>query len=156
MKAAAPGGKPEIQKLEVKSFKELQQMVEQPIFAHVVMNGAVVQIPCRRVTPAESYELELVLKECLPPQKQEEGGQPYMDIDDPQYRAEKDQKRIEVRCLAAYWGCPLYRQERPNLTNRKEIVEFVQKQFSDLILRTIAGTVLEGDFEEWEERIKLF
>ena len=146
----------EPEKIVIQSFDELSKLVAEPVYALVPIGGRAVKIPCVRLTPKQSYELELMLKSCLPPRKKDEKGDTYFDTDDEKYQQDKDRKRMEVRCLAAYWGCPLYQERKPGLKNVNEIVELVQSSFSDNTMRAIATAVMEGDPDEWERRVQFF
>jgi hypothetical protein len=131
--------------VEIGSLEELEAICTEVLHLRMQMNGKTISIPVRRLTPAESEKIELILAEAHPPTKKNEQGEIVFDIADAGYRKVVAEKQKVARAVAVYMGCPLFHKAEglrmkaegnPTGTGtlqREEIVAFVQGKLTDAI-----------------------
>lgn len=90
----------------------------------------------RRLTPAESYRVQLLMEVALPPAKIEEGkDEPVYDMGDPDYLKRKDAAMVQARAVAIWLGFPIFKSTAEKagakVGNTVEITEFMQNRMLD-------------------------
>lgn len=129
----------------VKSLSELRAVIEKPIRLEMVFDNTKLTIEMRRLTPAEDTAIQEILDTVVPPiipGKTPELDRPdYANLD---YIRRKTAAEIEARSVALYWTVPIIRNEKPNLTNRREITEYVQSLMNAQVLTVLFSACRNG------------
>lgn len=149
----------------MRSLSELEAEVCREYQLKVKVGPKEVIFPVRRLTPAETAQLEEILSEVQPPLKEvvDEHGKKQKEFDhtDVDYQKAARVKQIEARALACWWSCSLFREEYKRTVpkqmlaagssaedpSRKEIVAFVQSKLTESILNQIYQVARSEDLE---------
>lgn len=129
--------------LRVNTLEELEAMCREIIPVPVQLNGKVVRIPVRRLTPDETVQLDEKLAVVHPPLIKPDGpdGKPVYDFTNPDYLKQIAQTTRLVRSIGLYWTCPLFQQSKPGLQDATAIHEFIMGQLTEGLLETLWGVV---------------
>ncbi len=123
---------------KITTLDELSAIVDKPLTVEIDFLGQVLQIDCRRLTPAESAILSEIVDEAIPPViKGRTMDEDRPDYDNPAFLKKKALVSLEARAMAIYWCVPMFNQAKPGLTNRSEITAFVQSKLNDGVLRAL-------------------
>lgn len=123
---------------KIATLDELSAILDKPMTVEIDFMGQVIQIDCRRLTPAESAILSEIVDEAIPPVikgKTMDDDRP--DYDNPIFLKKKAQVAIEARAMGIYWCVPMFNQAKPGLTNRVEVTNFVQSKLNEGVLRAL-------------------
>lgn len=140
----------QVKPLMITTLSQVQEMVNKPRTMEVTLNKQRIGIACRALTPAETSLVDQIRAEPIPPMVRAPGDdrtQDTFDAMDPVYRAKKELCDREAQCVAVYFGCPLYRELKPELyslekPNRSAIRELVEGQLSmDLLLQIYQAVI---------------
>jgi hypothetical protein len=140
-----PLSPPPEERKEIKSLAELQAECEKTIYVDVDYNRKPFRIPARRLRPSEDAALDDIINSVMPPMirgKTMEDDRP--DFQNPDYIKNRNRVEIEARALGLYWTVPLFADAQPGLTDRKQIVEFVQSKFNAQILSLLWQAIRDG------------
>lgn len=138
--------------VEITELSQLEKLSHgEPIIARIVVRGQPVKLVGRRLKPAETKEVQLLLERCLPPllPPEKEGEPARYDFRNPKYLEEKEEHRRMARALAIYSAFPVFKQaleKEGGPTDRDRIVRFIEE-------REIEDDILEELFRLITERI---
>ncbi|MDE2102858.1 MAG: hypothetical protein KGL39_36780 [Patescibacteria group bacterium] len=145
--------KTESKTVKIASFDELAAKIEKAIPCVFKLDGELIEIPVKRVTPALAERVRKLRRAVLPPYKKERNPAAGGDYDpmDPGYLERKDLNEAKVRALIVYTCCPLVAAKKPGLTDEAEMLAFVQGILSENILDLIMLTAQAGGMNLDEE-----
>jgi hypothetical protein len=126
----------------ITSLDVMQQVCRKHLMVQFVYQNKPWEIEVFRLLPHEDAAIDQHLSGALP--KMKEGTKPgeYVpDLADEAYIKKKAQLEIEGRSLAIYWGVPIFKKERPDMTSTAEITKFVQGYFNSGILNLLNAAV---------------
>jgi hypothetical protein len=138
--------------VKIASFDELAARIEKTIPCVFKLDGELLEIPVKRVSPALAERVRKLRRAVTPPFKKERNP-PAGDYDpmDAGYLAARDAVETKVRALIVYACCPLIAAKRPGLTDEAQMVEFVQGVLAENILDLIMLTAQAGGMNLDEE-----
>jgi len=141
-----------VRTVKIASFEDLSARLDKTIPCVFKLDGELIEIPVKRVTPALAERVRKLRRSVLPPFKKERNP-PAGDYDpmDPKYLADKDANEAKVRALIVYTCCPLIAAKKPGLTDEAEMLPFVQGVLSENILDLIMLTAQAGGMNLDEE-----
>lgn len=131
----------------VTSLDELNQLCCKPFNVTISIDGQSYSIPCRRLTPAESAQIALIIDEVLPSQQLGQDGKDAQYTVDAATRKKLGDANRDAMAMTVYIGCPMYRDKKPGLTNRKDIREFVDSVLSDHVVQAIYNAIVGGNID---------
>ena len=136
--------------LEITELSQLEKLSHgEPIVVEIEIRGKPARLTGRRLKPAESKEIKLLLERALPPvlPPEKEGGQPRYDFRDPNYLRSAEEDRRTARALAVYSAFPIFKQalEATGVAvDTRTIVEFIEnREMDDDILEALFARVTE-------------
>lgn len=140
--------------VRVHALEELEAICRETIPVRVKLNGKVVEIPVRRLSPTETFQLDEKLSPVHPPLIKPDGpdGKPVYDFTNADYLKSVAETTRLVRSIGLYWACPLFQQARPGLQDATAIHEFVMSQLTEGLLETL-WRVVTSEGASLEERI---
>jgi len=140
--------------VRVHALEELEAICREFIPVRVKLNGKVVEIPVRCLSPTETIQLDEKLAVVHPPLVKPDGpdGKPVYDFTNPEYLKQVGETTRLVRSIGLYWACPLFQQARPGLQDATTIHEFVMGQLTEGLLETL-WRVVTSEGTSLEERI---
>jgi hypothetical protein len=133
--------------LVVDDLSALEKLCLEPLACECEYRGRKLRFEGRRLTPAESSQIKLLLEGALPPPLQagREGGEPQYDLQDAEYRGRLENSRRKARAVGLWLGFPQFKRlaekecgaagagKMPE--NGDEILRFVEtRQLDDDIL----------------------
>lgn len=133
----------------ITSIDQLSLMVAAPLHAEFSLDGRVVRIPCRRLTPREEATINAIEREVAPP-KVIKGPKPdddRIDYISPDYVARREEAARIMRAVTLYTACPVIAAGRPGLTDRRQILDHVESLFTTHILDLIHLTIRAGGID---------
>lgn len=130
--------------LRIQSLDELQKLVDAPLLCAFELDGQLIELDLRRVTPAIEEQRREILRAPQVPWVKERNGTAVNDYDpmNPAYLKAKDLAERKARALIVYACCPAVAAKKPGLTNPDDILRFVQSILAENILDVIALTAL--------------
>jgi len=131
--------------VSIKTLDELMQACNKPFDVTVNIDGQAYAIPCRRLTPAESSQIALILEEVLPAQQMSQDGKEPQYTVDTATRKKMVEANRDAMAMTVYLGCPMYRENKPGMTNRKDIREFVDSVLSEQVVTAIYNAIVGGN-----------
>lgn len=132
--------------LKITDAAELTALVNKPLLARFAVDDQVVEIPCRRLTPAEEEQL-FAIERSVRPRRIENKAVPggfEFDTSSPEYQAAVAQAKKRARAMAIYMGCPLLAKQQPGLTDGQKITEFVQATWTEWVIEIVGQTIRSG------------
>lgn len=131
----------------IKSLDELNQLCSKPFNVTLSIDGQSYSIPCRRLTPCESAQIAMIIDEVLPSQQLGQDGKEAQYTVDSATRKKLAEANRDAMAMTVYLGCPMYREKKPGLTNRKDIREFVDSVLSDHVVQAIYNAIVGGNID---------
>lgn len=137
--------------IAVTSLSVLQEQCDKPLQIEIKLDKSMdpdersFTVTARRLRPKEEAELRNLIDVVVPPfikGAKAEDDRP--NFNDPDYILRKNQVENETRAMAIYWCVPIFSEEKPGLTNRKEICDFVNSKLNDTLLNVLFLAVREG------------
>jgi hypothetical protein len=126
----------------IQTLEELQKICRAPLRCEFILQEKKVTVEVHRLTPLQTDEIEAIRREPTPPilkGRTPEENKP--NYEDPAYKDACAKHGKLARAMTIYFGCPLFATEKPGLTNREHVYEFVQSKLTDLILEVIYLTI---------------
>lgn len=142
--AKQPNKKP--QAIQITSPDQLTKLLTQPIIARFKVDDVNVELPCRRLTPAEEERLRQIERSVRPirvPNKAVSGGFEY-DTQSVEYIERVARVRKMARAMAVYLGCPAVNQMKPGVVTPEEITAFIEGLWTEWIIEIVAQTIRMG------------
>jgi hypothetical protein len=141
--------------VRIESLSQLQARCEQPMAVRFVLDGQVIEVPVRRLTPAEQEKVDQVYdfaenrsRELRPPLlKGRTPEEDRYDYNNEKYQAELEKLKRTARALAIYTGCPAVQAGKPGLDNRDEIRDYVQGMLTEHILNLLHLNIMAGGLD---------
>lgn len=125
------------------SLKQLRGMLEEPLEIPVELNGVLVLLEGRRLSPAERNQVVGLKRQPLAPPLAGRPGEYHWQ--DPAYQEQMRQANRTARALTVYLGCGWVQADRPGLTAVTEIQSFVEGAICENVLDVLeAGILMEG------------
>lgn len=143
----------------VTSLTELDALCRQPVTVRIPLASGdeVIEIEARRLTPAESAKVNLEMRRALPKIiPGDKPGQERFDLSDPTYFERDQTAKRRARALAVYLGVPLFRDEKPNLSNIDDITDYVQGKLTEEILTILFMAIVPSFAQEVQEAVNFF
>ena len=124
------------------SLEELCAAVAKPIDCIFEMGGQLVRVPVYRLTPTQTDIIESVRREVGPAPliKGKTQLEDRYDTTNQEWQNKQLQANRLARALTVYFGCGLFNQARPGLTDRRAILEFVENPQGIKPGETVPGT----------------
>jgi hypothetical protein len=143
------------QVMRITNLAELQARCERPIAVQFVLDGQVIEVPVRRLSPAEQEKVDQVYdfaenrsRELRPPLlKGRTPEEDRYDYNNEKYQAELEKLKRSARALAIYTGCSAVQAGKPGLSNRDEIREYVQGILTEHILNILHLNIMAGGLD---------
>jgi hypothetical protein len=129
----------------IKSFDQLQALVDKPLPCQFALDGELVELPCRRITQETQERVLAILRKAVPPMKK--GPNPDYDHRAPSYLAECEHNEKVARAVIVYSGCPAIAAKKPGLVDDEAIYQFVRPLLSETILEIICLTIQKGGLD---------
>lgn len=133
------------------TLEVLNQIYHRPIDVVLDAGGRRFTVRCRRLTPAEDAQVNLVALRALPPLvvpngkngKPDPDATPELDIGDAKWQAAQQHHQHVARALALYLGVPMFAAARPDLAGKppEEVCAFIQGQLDEKALTTLYKAV---------------
>ena len=141
--------------MEITDLSQLEKLSHgAPIICDIVVRGQAVRLVGRRLKPAETKEVKLLLERALPPvlPPEKEGEPARYDFRDPGFLKTSEEDRRVARALAIYSAFPVFRQSFEALANgaqggpidQDRIVQFIEsREIEDDVLEVLFGRIIE-------------
>jgi hypothetical protein len=141
-----------VKTVKIASFAELAARVEKTIPCVFQLDGELLEIPVRRVSPALADRVRKLRRSVTPPWNPKINP-PHGDYDPlaSEYLGKKDAVEAQVRALIVYTCCPVVAEQKPGLLNEADMAAFVQGVLSENILDLIMLTAQAGGMNLDEE-----
>lgn len=149
----------------VKTLEDLQSACEELLDVKIVLPSKkgvqTMLVGVRMLRPAETEQLELILKEAHPPLQdvpQPDGSVRKEYIPDPKTLEKAARLQKEARAMALWWCCPIFSASDEGQAivkrgaQRSEIVTFIQSKFTESILEKLY-TITRAEEFDLEDRI---
>lgn len=143
-------------KVKIASLDEFKEQFNQRFTFDFSYNGKQMSIEYEQISPKLQLELDKIFNrsagadvlascEVFPPRKTDPktGAESY-DFEDVEYKKALLGKAEIVQALALYHAVPIFREGKPGLTDRNEIVEYIQSQGNQSILQGLWLRILYG------------
>ena len=143
MKNKNENGKPVL----MKSLDELQKLVEAPIKCQFKLDGQLLVIDVKRMTPAIAERKRAIERSVQPPFKKERND---YDPLDPDYLKKRDAAEDKARCVVVYFCCPIVQAKKACATD-EEITALVQGMLTRNLQDLIALTAEAGGLQRVTE-----
>ena len=142
------GGSP----VKIASFDELTARIEKTIPCVFKLDGELIEIPVKRISPQLAEQVRKLRRTVTPPFKKDRNP-PTGDYDpmDPKYLSDRDAMEAKVRALIVYACCPIIAAKKPGLTSHEDMTAFVQGVLGENILDLIMLTAQAGGMNLDEE-----
>lgn len=125
------------------SLDELQGLVDAPLKCRFKLDGTVLEIDVKRMTPAITERQRAILRSVQPPYKAERKD---YDMGDPDYLKKGAAAEDRARCIIVYYCCPIISAKKACATD-EEICAFVGPLLTRNIQELIALTAQTGGME---------
>lgn len=146
-----------------RTLDELQALCDRPILCRIELDGEWVEIPCRRLRPAETERINLIMLNAIENAEivlraisaRQKPNEKVPEADEAEVKRQmrlKSENERDAIAMAVYLGCPLFSEGRPNLKDRKEISEYVYSKLTETIIQILYRTIVEGGIG-LEERV---
>lgn len=136
----------------IASWQQLDELCAAPITARFLLDGRLIELPLRRLSPAEQHRLDTVYNftsarssEVRPPLVA--GASDKYNHEDADYVLKLEHLRRLARAMTIYAACPVLQAAGPVLTQREEIAVFVNSKLTDQLLDLLFVTISVGGLD---------
>ena len=139
--------KPESKSTEpivIATLDQLQALVDAPVYCDFALDGQLIRVPCKRASQDVEEQIRSIEREAQPKFDPKRGPNGDYDYSAPDYLAKRDKNAKVARALRVYTCCPAVAAQKPGLTDREQIYQYVKSILSENILELIALTTQGG------------
>lgn len=140
-----PPAEPASEVLTGLNLKQLDELCRAPVRVRIPLLGTAkaVEVVARRLTPAESFQVNMELKRALPKLiPGDRPGQERFDLTDPDYTRRREEASRKARALALYRAVPIFSEAKPGLTSPEAMRDFIEQQLTEEILNALFAAVV--------------
>ena len=128
------------------SLDELQKLVDAPIKCQFKLDGNLLSIDVKRMTPAIAERRRSILRAVQPPFKAERKDYDPLDAN---YLKQRDLAEDKARCITVYFCCPIVAAKKACATD-EEIYTFVNGTLTRHLQELIELTAQSGGMQMTE------
>ena len=129
--------KAEVKPVAIVSFDQLQAMLEAPVNCEFEIDGVLVALPVKRMSPGIAERKRALENSVQPPWDDKRKD---FDPLNKKYIEDSSAAKRKARALVIYYCCPVIAAKKPGLASEDEIVKFIQECFTENILERLLFT----------------